>query len=242
MADNTVTLVGNITRDPELRYTSGGAANVSFGLAVNRRWQNRQTQEWEERVSFFNIVCWREMAENVAESLAKGSRVVVTGRLEQRSWETENGDKRSVVEVNADEIGPSLRWATAQVTRNDRRGGGDFARRRRRRRAAAAGPHPRRGGGGGPERRHRWRHRRVRRHGRRALLDGSRSRRMARQRMTRRKSEREDRKPKKKVSILDQESVGWVDYKDVNLLRRFMSERAKIRARARHGERREAAA
>jgi single-strand DNA-binding protein len=127
MADNTVTLVGNVTRDPELRYTSGGAANVSFGLAVNRRWQNRQTQEWEERVSFFNIVCWREMAENVAESLAKGSRVVVTGRLEQRSWETENGDKRSVVEVNADEIGPSLRWATAQVTRNDRRGGGDLA-------------------------------------------------------------------------------------------------------------------
>lgn len=126
MADNTVTLVGNVTRDPELRYTSGGQANVSFGLAVNRRWQNRQTQEWEERVSFFNIVCWREMAENVAESLAKGSRVVVTGRLEQRSWETENGDKRSVVEVNADEIGPSLRWATAQVTRNDRKGGGDF--------------------------------------------------------------------------------------------------------------------
>jgi single-strand DNA-binding protein len=127
VADNTVTLVGNITRDPELRYTSGGAANVTFGLAVNRRWQNRQTQEWEERVSFFNIVCWREMAENVAESLAKGQRVVVTGRLEQRSWETENGDKRSVVEVNADEVGPSLRWATAQVTRNDRRGGGDFA-------------------------------------------------------------------------------------------------------------------
>ncbi|HEY8217588.1 MAG TPA: single-stranded DNA-binding protein [Acidimicrobiia bacterium] len=126
MADNTVTLVGNITRDPELRYTSGGQANTTFGLAVNRRWQNRQTQEWEERVSFFNVVCWREMAENVAESLAKGSRIVVTGRLEQRSWETENGDKRSVVEITADDIGPSLRWATAQVTRNDRRGGGDF--------------------------------------------------------------------------------------------------------------------
>ena len=126
MADNTVTLVGNITRDPELRYTSGGAANVSFGLAVNRRWQNRQTQEWEERVSFFNIVCWREMAENVTESLGKGSRVVVSGRLEQRSWETENGEKRSVVEVVADDVGPSLRWATAQVTRNERRGGGDF--------------------------------------------------------------------------------------------------------------------
>jgi single-strand DNA-binding protein len=126
MADNNVTLVGNMTRDPELRYTAGGQANTTFGLAVNRRWQNRQTQEWEERVSFFNVVCWREMAENVAESLAKGSRVVVTGRLEQRSWETENGDKRSVVEVNADDVGPSLRWATAQVTRNDRRGGGDF--------------------------------------------------------------------------------------------------------------------
>jgi single-strand DNA-binding protein len=123
---NSVTVVGNLTRDPELRYTAGGQANASFGVAVNRRWQNRQTQEWEERVSFFNVVCWREMADNVAESLAKGSRVVVTGRLEQRSWETENGDKRSVVEIVADEIGPSLRFATAQITRNERRGGGDF--------------------------------------------------------------------------------------------------------------------
>jgi single-strand DNA-binding protein len=126
MADNSVTLVGNVTRDPELRYTAGGAAKVVFGLAVNRRWQNRQTQEWEEQVSFFNVVAWREMAENVAESVAKGSRVVVTGRLEQRSWETENGEKRTVVEVSADDIGPSLRWATAQITRNERKGGGDF--------------------------------------------------------------------------------------------------------------------
>ena len=126
MADNSVTLVGNVTRDPELRYTAGGAAKVTFGLAVNRRWQNRQTQEWEEQVSFFNIVAWREMAENVAESVAKGSRVVVTGRLEQRSWETENGEKRTVVEVTADDIGPSLRWATAQISRNERKGGSDF--------------------------------------------------------------------------------------------------------------------
>jgi len=125
MADNSVTLVGNVTRDPELRFVSSGQANCAFGLAVNRRWQNRQTQEWEEATSFFNIVCWREMAENVAESIVKGSRVVVTGRLEQRSWETEQGDKRSVVEVVADEIGPSLRWATAQVTRNERRGPGE---------------------------------------------------------------------------------------------------------------------
>ena len=124
MADNTVTVVGNLTRDPELRFTNSGQANASFGVAVNRRWQNRQTQEWEEQVSFFNVVCWAEMAENAAESLTKGMRVVVTGRLEQRSWETKEGDKRSVVEIRADEIGPSLRWASAQVTRNERSDGG----------------------------------------------------------------------------------------------------------------------
>ena len=126
MADSTVTIVGNLTRDPEIRYTTGGAAKANFGVAVSRRWQNRQSQEWEEQTSFFNVICWREMAENVSESLGKGSRVVVTGRLEQRSWETENGEKRSVVEIVADDIGPSLRWATAQITRNERRGGGDF--------------------------------------------------------------------------------------------------------------------
>lgn len=126
MADNSVTLVGNVTRDPELRYIPSGAAKVVFGLAVNRRWQNRTTQEWEEQVSFFNVVAWREMAENVAESIAKGSRVVVTGRLEQRSYETENGEKRTVVEIIADDIGPSLRWAKAQITRTERKAGGDF--------------------------------------------------------------------------------------------------------------------
>src|SRR5437870_13096803 len=99
---NTVTLVGNITRDPELRFTPSGQATATFGLAVNRRWQNRQTNEWEEAVSFFNVVCWREMAENASESLAKGSRVIVTGRLEQRSWESQEGDKRSKIEVIAD--------------------------------------------------------------------------------------------------------------------------------------------
>ncbi len=122
---NVVTLVGNVTRDPELRFTNTGQATTSFGLAVNRRWQNRQTQEWEEAASFFDIVCWREMAENAAESLSRGSRVIVTGRLEQRSWETPDGDKRSKIEVVADEIGPSIRWATAQITKNERRGPGD---------------------------------------------------------------------------------------------------------------------
>lgn len=121
---NTVELIGNITRDPELRFTPSGAAVANFGLAVNRRWRNQQTNEWEEQVSFFDIVCWRELAENVAESLTKGSRVMVSGRLDQRSWETDQGEKRSKVEVVADEIGPSLRWATAQVTKNERRDGG----------------------------------------------------------------------------------------------------------------------
>jgi single-strand DNA-binding protein len=120
--DNSVTLVGNVTRDPELRFTNTGQANVTFGLAVNRRWQNRQTQEWEEATSFFDVVCWREMAENAAESLSRGSRVIVTGRLDQRSWENQEGEKRTKIEVTADEIGPSLRWATAQVTKNERRG------------------------------------------------------------------------------------------------------------------------
>ncbi len=120
-----ITLVGNVTRDPELRYTASGQAMAKFGIAVNRRWQNRQTQEWEESTSFFDVVAWREMAENIGESVQKGSRVVVTGRLEQRSWESQEGDKRSTVEVVADEVGPSLRWATATVVRNERRGGGE---------------------------------------------------------------------------------------------------------------------
>jgi single-strand DNA-binding protein len=136
-SDNSVTLVGNVTRDPELRFTNTGQPTASFGLAVNRRWQNRQTQEWEEAVSFFDIVCWREMAENVSESLTRGSRVMVAGRLEQRSWETQDGDKRSKIEVVADEIGPSLRWATTQITKNERRGPSDGA--------------PPRGGGGRPQ-------------------------------------------------------------------------------------------
>ena len=124
MADNSITIVGNLTRDPEIRYTASGQANARLGIAVSRRWQNRQTQEWEERTSFFNVVCWGDMAENVSDSVAKGTRVVVNGRLEQRSWETEQGEKRSVVEVIADEVGPSLRWATAEVKRSERRGGG----------------------------------------------------------------------------------------------------------------------
>lgn len=122
MADST-TLTGNVSRAPELRFMPTGTKTVKFGLAVNRRWQNRQTQEWEESASFFDVICWREMAENVAESLAVGTRVIVTGRFETRSWETENGEKRSRIELNAEEIAPSLRYATVEVTKNPRRDG-----------------------------------------------------------------------------------------------------------------------
>lgn len=122
MPDSVVMLAGNVTRDPEVRYTPSGQAKVSFGLAVNRRWQNRQTQEWEEQVSFFDVVCWGQLAENVAETIEKGTRAVVTGRLEQRSWETQEGEKRSKIEVSADDVAPSLKWATAEVRRNQRAG------------------------------------------------------------------------------------------------------------------------
>ena len=124
MADSSITIVGGLGRDPEIRYTATGRAKATLGVAVSRRWQNRQTNEWEERTSFFNVVCWGDMAENISDSIAKGTRVIVQGRLEQRSWDTEQGEKRTVVEIIADEVGPSLRWATAEVKRSERRGGG----------------------------------------------------------------------------------------------------------------------
>jgi len=120
MADNTITVVGNVTRDPELKFLNSGQAALRLSVAVSRRWQNRQTQEWEEKTSFFDVQAYGAMAENAASSLQKGSRVVVSGRMEQRSWETDNGEKRSAFEIVADEIAPSLKWATAVVTRTPR--------------------------------------------------------------------------------------------------------------------------
>jgi len=116
--NNTVTVVGNVTRDPELRFTPNGAAVVNFGLAWNRKGQND-----EEVVSFFDVTCWSGLAENVAESIKKGDRVVVYGRLDQRSWENQDGERRSKVEIVADDVAPSLRWATVEITRNEFRGG-----------------------------------------------------------------------------------------------------------------------
>jgi single-strand DNA-binding protein len=121
--NNVITLVGNITDDPELRFTPSGAAVANFTVAVNRR-QPGQNGGWEDKLDgFFRCSCWREMAENVAESLQKGTRVVVTGRLQQRSWEEQEGNRRSAIDIQVDEIGPSLRWATAQVTKSTRSGG-----------------------------------------------------------------------------------------------------------------------
>jgi single-strand DNA-binding protein len=139
MPDNTVTLVGNLTKDPDQRFTNTGLAQTSFRLAVNRRKQN-QSGGWDDQTSFFNVVCWRDLAENVAASLAKGNRVVVTGRIEERSYEVEGGDKRYVTEIIADEIGPSLRWATAEITKVERREGG-----------FAGGGQGGQGGQGGPQ-------------------------------------------------------------------------------------------
>jgi single-strand DNA-binding protein len=124
MADNTITLVGNITDDPELRFTPTGRPVANFTVAVNRR-QRTPDGQWEDKLDgFFRCNAWADMAENVAESLVKGTRVLVTGRLQQRSWEDPEGNKRSAVEIQVDEVGPSLRWATANVTRTSRSGGG----------------------------------------------------------------------------------------------------------------------
>jgi single-strand DNA-binding protein len=122
-SDNCVTLVGNITDDPELRFTPSGLPVANFTVAVNRRVP--KDGGWEDKLEgFFRCSCWRDMAENVAESLQKGARVVVVGRLQQRSWEDQEGNKRSTVEVQVDEVGPSLRWATARPERSQRSGGG----------------------------------------------------------------------------------------------------------------------
>jgi single-strand DNA-binding protein len=119
--DNTVTIIGNLTREPELRFTPNGQATATFGVAVNRTWTDRTSQERREQTSFFDVVCWGTLAENAATSLSRGTRVIVTGRLDQRTWETQEGEKRSKVEITADEIAPSLRWATVHVTKNERR-------------------------------------------------------------------------------------------------------------------------
>lgn len=123
--DTTITVVGNLTADPELRFTPSGAAVANFTVASTPRIFDRQSSEWKDgEALFLRCNIWREAAENVAESLTRGSRVIVTGRLKQRSFETREGEKRTVFEVEVDEIGPSLRYATAKVNKASRSGGG----------------------------------------------------------------------------------------------------------------------
>lgn len=123
--ETAITLIGNLTADPELRFTPSGAAVANFTVASTPRTFDRQTGEWKDGdAMFINCAAWRNLAENVAESLTKGSRVIVTGRLRSRSYEGREGERRTVFEIDVDEIGPSLRYATAKVTRTASTGGG----------------------------------------------------------------------------------------------------------------------
>jgi len=127
--DTNITVIGNLTDDPELRFTPSGAAVAKFRVASTPRYMDRSTNEWKDGEPLF-LACtvWRQAAENVAESLVRGSRVIVSGRLKQRSYETREGEKRTVIELEVDEIGPSLRYATAKVQKMSRSsaGGGGF--------------------------------------------------------------------------------------------------------------------
>jgi single-strand DNA-binding protein len=123
--DTTITVIGNLTADPELRFTPSGAAVANFTVASTPRTFDRQSNEWKDGDTLFlRCSIWREAAENVAETLTKGTRVIVSGRLVQRSYETREGEKRTVYELQVDEVGPSLRYASAKVTRTQRSGGG----------------------------------------------------------------------------------------------------------------------
>lgn len=122
-AGNMVTLVGNTTTDVEIRYTQTGTSVGSVGLAVNRRWRNAN-DEWQEDTDFFSLTIWGDQAHNLQASCPKGTRVIVTGRLDHQTWETDAGEKRSMVKVVVDDIGPALRWASATVIKNEKGTGG----------------------------------------------------------------------------------------------------------------------
>jgi single-strand DNA-binding protein len=117
---NTTTITGHLVQDPELRFTATGTPITNFSVADNRRRQDRTTAEWQETTSYFDVVAWSDLAQNVAESLKRGSRVTVTGRLEQRNWETTQGDQRSKVEIHALDVSASLRYATVEITKTNR--------------------------------------------------------------------------------------------------------------------------
>ena len=117
---NSIVVVGNLTGDPELRFTQSGVAYVSGSIASNRRYQ--VNGQWEEKTSYFNFSAWRELAENIAASCTKGMRVVISGRIEQKTWTDKDGNERKTHEIAVDDIGPSLRWATASVVKTAKPG------------------------------------------------------------------------------------------------------------------------
>jgi single-strand DNA-binding protein len=210
-SDNQITIVGNLTDDPELRYTANGAAVANFRVAYSTRIRDAAGNWTDGDTSFFTINCWRSLAENAAETLTRGSRVVVTGRLKQRSWENQEGEKRTVVEIEADDLGPSLKWATASVTKTSRSSsassGGDWGAAVRR--PSARPP---------TTRRHPWMPGKPRKP----------------ERSSARKKEKDaawQKKQKRKICIFCKDHIDYVDYKDVIMLRKFVSERGKIRAR-----------
>jgi single-strand DNA-binding protein len=141
--DTVITVIGNLTADPELRFTQSGAAVANFTVASTPRTFDRQSGEWKDgEALFLRCNIWRQAAENVAESLTRGARVIVSGRLKQRSFETREGEKRTVVELEVDEVGPSLRYATAKVSKTSRGGGSGGGYR-------SSGSAPSGGSGGG---------------------------------------------------------------------------------------------
>ena len=125
MTDNHVTMTGNITRDPEIRFTNTGKSVTSFSIAVGRRYQ--VNGEWTEQTSFFNVSAWGQLGENIAASASKGTRVTVTGRMEQREYQDKEGNKRQAVDLMADEVSASMKWATVAITRNPKSADATYA-------------------------------------------------------------------------------------------------------------------
>ena len=210
-SDNQITIVGNLTDDPELRYTANGAAVANFRVAYSTRIRDAAGNWTDGDTSFFTVNCWRQLAENAAETLTRGTRVVVTGRLKQRSWENQEGEKRTVVEIEADDLGPQPEVGHGQRAEDQpflvlvRHG---------------------RGLGCGGRRAGRWVvHERGDTTGWPSKPGGPR----------RAKRDKDDKawqkKGKRKVCIFCKDRIEYVDYKDVMMLRKFTSERGKIRAR-----------
>ena len=236
MADNTITVVGNLTRDPEIRYTPSGQANARLGVAVSRRWQNRQTNEWEERTSFFNVVCLGRHGRERQRLARQGHRVIVQrpARAAQLGDRAGREAQRRRDRRRRDRPEPALGHRRGEALRASRwRRPGRRRRWRRLRPAAAVAADVAGAGPGARWRRHRPTTSATKSPSSNAIRNGA-ARTMARDRERRGKDQRpptEGARPRRRCRSSTRTSIDWVDYKDVNLLRRFMSERAKIRAR-----------